>query len=89
MCVCVCVFLAADPGRPARDAHARVRPRREREVDVARGSDGGDVVAVHAPVSAQREQPSAGRQGLTLVQFSAQLEPCLTQENTLHTLSNP
>ena len=24
--------------------------------------------------------------GLTLVHFSAQLEPCLTQENTLHTL---
>jgi hypothetical protein len=26
-------------------------------------------------------------QGLTLVHFSAQLEPCLTQENTLHTLN--
>jgi hypothetical protein len=26
------------------------------------------------------------RQGLTLVDFSAQLEPCLSQENTLHTL---
>jgi hypothetical protein len=25
-------------------------------------------------------------QGLTLVHFSSQLEPCLTQENTLHTL---
>jgi len=28
-------------------------------------------------------------QGLTLVHFSAQLEPCLTQENTLHTLDTP
>ena len=28
-------------------------------------------------------------QGLTLVHFSAQLEPCLTQENTLHSLDTP
>jgi hypothetical protein len=28
-------------------------------------------------------------QGLTLVHFSAQLELCLTQENTLHTLNTP
>jgi len=28
-------------------------------------------------------------QGLTLVHLSAQLEPCLTQENTLHTLYTP
>ena len=28
-------------------------------------------------------------QGLTLVHISAQLEPCLTQENTLHTLNTP
>jgi hypothetical protein len=28
-------------------------------------------------------------QGLTLVHFSAQLEPCLSQENTLHTLNTP
>jgi hypothetical protein len=28
-------------------------------------------------------------QGLTLVHFSAQLEPCLSQENTLHTLRIP
>jgi hypothetical protein len=27
--------------------------------------------------------------GLTLVHFSAQLEPCLTQENALHTLNTP
>ena len=29
------------------------------------------------------------RQGLKLVHFPAQLEPCLTQEITLHTLNNP
>jgi len=29
---------------------------------------------------------SASRQGITLVHSSAQIEPCLTQENTLHTL---
>jgi len=28
-------------------------------------------------------------QGLTLVHFSAQLEPCLTHRNTLHTLNTP
>ena len=28
-------------------------------------------------------------QGLTLVHFSTQLELCLTQENTLHTLNTP
>jgi len=31
-----------------------------------------------------RAVPASG-QGHTLVHFSAQLEPCLTQENTLHT----
>jgi hypothetical protein len=29
------------------------------------------------------------RQGLTLVHFSAQLEPCLTRKSTLHTLNTP
>jgi len=29
------------------------------------------------------------RQELTLVHFSAQLEPCLTHKNTLHTLNTP
>jgi len=33
--------------------------------------------------------PRARDPGLTLVHFSAQLEPCLTQENTLHTLNTP
>jgi len=28
-------------------------------------------------------------QGLTLVHFSAQLEPCLTHKNPLHTLNTP
>ena len=31
----------------------------------------------------------AMEQGLTLVHFSAQLEPCLTKKNTLHTLNTP
>jgi hypothetical protein len=29
------------------------------------------------------------RHGLTLVHFTAQLEPCLTHTNTLHTLNTP
>jgi len=32
---------------------------------------------------------STSSQGLTLVQFSAQLEPCLKQQNTLHSLNTP
>ena len=32
---------------------------------------------------------SAAPQRLELVHFSAQLEPCLTHKNTLHTLNNP
>jgi hypothetical protein len=31
----------------------------------------------------------ASHQGLTLVHFSAQLEPCLTHKNTLQTLNTP
>jgi hypothetical protein len=38
---------------------------------------------VFSPIS------TASMQGLTLVHFSAQLEPCLTQENTLHTPNTP
>jgi len=33
--------------------------------------------------------PDVARQGLTLVHFSAQLESCLSQEYTLHTLHTP
>jgi len=29
------------------------------------------------------------RQGLTLIHFLAQLKPCLTHKNTLHTLNDP
>jgi len=36
-----------------------------------------------------RRMLSCWRQGLKLVHFSAQLEPCLTQENTLYTLKHP
>ena len=31
----------------------------------------------------------AAGQGLTLVHFSAQLDPCLSQESTLHALNTP
>jgi len=34
-------------------------------------------------------EADAAHQGLTLVHFSAQLEPCLTHINTLHTLNAP
>jgi len=37
----------------------------------------------------RRRARSPQRQVLTLVHFSAQLEPCLTRENTLHTLHTP
>ena len=39
-----------------------------------------------APVSSSRITRT---QGLTPVHYSAQLEPCLTHKNTLHTLNNP
>jgi len=32
---------------------------------------------------------STSAQGLTLVHFSAQLQPCLTHKDTLHTLNTP
>jgi hypothetical protein len=38
------------------------------------------------PLATIQSTPS---QGLTLVHFSAQLELCLTQENTFHTLNPP
>jgi hypothetical protein len=44
--------------------------------------------AIGAHVVKQRAR-AGDRQGLTLVHFSAQLEPCVTQENTLHTLKHP
>ena len=43
------------------------------------------------PGAGGEEEEEGPRQGLTLVRFSAQLEPRLTQENTLrvHTLNIP
>ena len=38
--------------------------------------------------SRRLKRPALG-QGLTLVHFSAQLEPCLAQQNTLHTQDTP
>jgi hypothetical protein len=37
----------------------------------------------------KRRAIEGDRQGLTLVHRSAQLEPCLTHKNTLHTLNTP
>ena len=39
------------------------------------------------PSTDDAAQRKPKRQGLTLVPFSAQLEPCLTHKNTLHTLN--
>jgi hypothetical protein len=44
-----------------------------------------DVPSTASTLSAR----SAPTQGLTLVHFSAQLEPCLTHKNILHTLNTP
>jgi hypothetical protein len=41
------------------------------------------------PAFMQNGNQGGYRQALTLVHFSAQLEPCMTQENTLHTLTPP
>jgi hypothetical protein len=41
------------------------------------------------PFRTTRNTNHAQKQGLTLVHLSAQLEPCLTQGNTLHTLNTP
>jgi hypothetical protein len=47
-------------------------------------------VAVPAAEAVAAVQAQAGMgQGLTLVHFSAQLKPCLTNKNTVHTLHTP
>jgi hypothetical protein len=45
--------------------------------------------ALAAIAELERLVSSSGGQGLTLVHFSAQLQPCLSQESTLHTLNTP
>ena len=42
-----------------------------------------------APGSSAAPSSGASGQGLTLVHFSAQLEPCLSQESTQPTLNTP
>jgi hypothetical protein len=44
-------------------------------------------LATRVPAAASRSLAPAGPGLTTLVHFSAQLEPCLTQQSTLHTLS--
>ena len=46
-----------------------------------------DDAAAEAAAAASAAAARPSSQGLTLVQFSAQLEPCLIQGNTLHTLN--
>jgi hypothetical protein len=55
--------------------------------DVAQALDALDLLLVQAHLLQRRAHPLL--QGLTLVHFSAQFEPCLTQESTLHTLRTP
>jgi len=73
-------------------ARAAARPRVSSDDDLARAM-GGAAQVPDAP-----EEPAAGpdfglqegaRQGLTPVHISAQLEPCLKNKNTLHTLNTP
>jgi hypothetical protein len=52
-----------------------------------RGRGGGGGAA--AAGADARAAPAAHGRGLTLVHFSAQLEPCLSHDNTLHTLNTP
>ena len=49
----------------------------------------GPTPSVAASAAASAAAVATADQGLTLVHFSAPLEPCLTQKNTLHTLNNP
>jgi len=49
----------------------------------------GNTCQAHAAGGPRRGGRAGGGQGLTLVHFSAQLEPCLTHKHTLHTLNTP
>jgi hypothetical protein len=49
---------------------------------------GPDLGLIPIPIPGPAPDPGSG-QGLTLVHFTTQLEPCLTQENTPHTLNTP
>jgi len=49
----------------------------------------GAVYCNAAAAAAAEAAAEACMQGLTLVHISAQLEPCLTHKNTLHTLNTP
>jgi len=47
------------------------------------------AAAAAAATAASAAAAWSRSQGLTIVHFSAQLEPCLSQESTLHTLNTP
>jgi len=75
--ILVCRFHCTHlPAVPDLDTAGADRREGGRALVVLQGHHAGGVAA-------------AAGQGLTLVHFSAQLEPCLTQESTLHTLNTP
>jgi len=60
-----------------------------RVLDIYGGSVGASP-SVDGALRLIRERVAAElRQGLTLVHFSAQLEPCVAHKTTLHTLNTP
>ena len=65
-------------------------PRRAAGSGSARGIVAPAGGAASIPNSLPRSSTvETWEQGLTLVHFSAQLEPCVTHKNTLHTLNIP
>jgi hypothetical protein len=70
-------------------ARLRAADRASRHETVCCGCGGGDDGCIRPPPAFLAPAAAAERQGLTLVHFSAQLELCLTQEHTLHTLEHP
>ena len=70
----------------------RVIPATSRAVQVSlltRPAATGAYAGAGSPGSPDLLDELGTRQGLTLVHFPAQLEPCLSQANTLHTLNAP
>ena len=47
------------------------------------------AAATVTPAATQASRGTSWMQGLTLVHFSAQLEPCLTHKKSLHTINTP
>ena len=62
---------------------------KKRMVSAASREEADRITIEDDDTPVKRREKAGPDQGLTLVHFSAQLEPCRTQENTLHTLSTP